>query len=76
MAYASTVANWKGTGDNRPDYDPTPAVNLGHFLGETGNAGSDTAVFRGNFADYDFAVITYGGYQSLGDGHARSDDDC
>jgi Ca2+-binding RTX toxin-like protein len=60
--YASVVGNWKGTGDDRPDYDPSAAVDLGHFLGETGSAGIDTAIFRGNLADYDFETITYGGY--------------
>jgi Ca2+-binding RTX toxin-like protein len=60
--YVSTVANWKGTGDDRPVY---AANDLGHFLGETGAAGTDTAVFRGNLADYSFAVVTYHGYNAI-----------
>ena len=46
-----TVTNWKGTGEDRPDF----GVNggLGHFLGDNGTPGAaDKAVFSGNFTDY------------------------
>ena len=49
-----TVTNWKGTGEDRPDFGALGG--LGHFLGDNGEAGTaDKAVFSGNFADY---VIT------------------
>ena len=63
--YTGTIANWKGTGDDRPTY----GTDLGHFLGETGAAGiADVAVFSGNYANgagYSIEAITYGGYDAI-----------
>jgi Ca2+-binding RTX toxin-like protein len=47
----TTIVNWKGTGEDRPDF----GVNggLGHFLGDNGASGtSDKAVFSGAHTDY------------------------
>ena len=46
-----TVTNWKGTGEDRPDFGALGG-GLGHFLGDNGSAGTDTAVFSGQRGDY------------------------
>ena len=49
----TTVTNWKGTGEDRPDFDLGAGFDLGHFLGDNGAAGSaDLAVFSGQRSDY------------------------
>jgi len=53
----TVVANWKGTGEDRPDFGAASG-GLGHFLGDNGTFGAqDTAVFSGNFADYQVVSI-------------------
>lgn len=61
--FASTIANWKNTGEDRPDYGG--ATGLGYLLGDNGAAGTDTAVFSGNVIDYAFDDTSYGGYQAI-----------
>lgn len=47
----SIVANWKGTGEDRPDFGAQGG--LGHLLGDNGAAGTaDTAIFSGQWSDY------------------------
>lgn len=58
----TTLANWKGVGEDRPDF----GVNggLGHFLGDNGVAGTaDKAVFSGNWSDYQIALNADGSFQ-------------
>jgi Ca2+-binding RTX toxin-like protein len=60
----TTISNWRGTGETRPDFGGT--IGLGYFLGDNGTAGtSDKAVFRGNRADYDVQATTYAGYAAF-----------
>ena len=51
----TTIVNWRGTGENRPQFSDG---TLGYFLGDNADAThldgtADKAVFSGNFADYD-----------------------
>lgn len=57
------LANWGGTGDDRPDFGANGG--LGHYLGEPGTAGNDTAVFSGQLAGYDFEAVTFNGYSAI-----------
>jgi Ca2+-binding RTX toxin-like protein len=60
----TTITNWKGTGDDRPDFGAL--LGLGHFLGETGAAGAlDKAVFSGNWIDYDITLNADGSFQII-----------
>ena len=52
----STITNWKGTGEDRPDFGPLGG--LGHFLGDNGAAGTaDRAVFSGQRDDYTISLV-------------------
>lgn len=44
------ISNWRGTGEDRPDFGVSGG--LGHVLGDTGTGGIDTAVFTGEVSDY------------------------
>lgn len=58
----STIANWRGTGEDRPDFGALGG--LGHFLGDNGAAGMlDTAIFSGNLADYDVTLNADGSFR-------------
>jgi len=59
----TTVTNWRGTGESRPNYGGSGG--LGYFLGDNGSAGEDIAVFSGNYDDYNIEFITFGGYNAV-----------
>ncbi|MEW5964935.1 MAG: peroxidase family protein [Pseudomonadota bacterium] len=54
----SIIANWKGTGEARPDFDGAGTEALGHILGDNGTAGiSDVVVFSGDRSDYTISQV-------------------
>ena len=51
----ATIANWRGTGESRPQFADG---SFGYFLGDNGAAGiADKAVFSGRRSDYTVTVI-------------------
>ena len=57
-----TIENWKGTGDTRVVFQDG---TLGHVLGDNGADGVDTAIYRGNRADYNIEHIEVNGHQAI-----------
>ena len=57
-----TIANWKGTGETRVVFQDG---TLGHVLGDNGADGVDTAIYRGNRADYTIEDIVVNGQQAI-----------
>lgn len=67
------IENWYDTGDTRVQFSDG---SLGHILGEVGTAGTtDTAVYRGNRADYTVEGITINGQQAVKITHSNPADD-
>ena len=57
-----TIENWKGTGETRVVFQDG---TLGHVLGDNGADGVDTAIYRGNRADYTIEEIVVNGQQAI-----------
>ncbi len=62
----TTVTNWKGTGEDRPDF--ALLGGLGHFLGDNATVANpdgtaDKAVFSGNWSDYNITLNADGAYR-------------
>ena len=57
-----TIENWRGTGETRAVFED---ASLGHILGDNGADGIDTAVYRGNRADYLIEEIVVNGQQAI-----------
>lgn len=57
-----TIENWKGTGEVRVVFEDG---TLGHVLGDNGAEGADTAVYRGNLADYTIGETVVNGQQAI-----------
>jgi hypothetical protein len=57
-----TIVNWMGTGETRVVFQDG---SLGHVLGDNGADGIDTAIYRGNRADYKVEVIVVNGQQAI-----------
>ena len=61
VALYTTITNWKGTGEDRPNFGTVLAPNLGHFLGDNGAAGNaDRVVYSGNRSDYTITLLAAG----------------
>ncbi len=57
-----TILNWMGTGETRVVFQDG---SLGHILGDNGADGVDTAIYRGNRADYQVDVVVVNGQQAI-----------